>query len=727
MTDARPLLKATHASCTCPVCLDVFKDPVGFHCGHVLCRTCAVRCITARPRCPLCNRPVPNVRHLLPLPQLSLFCTLARELGVRVHPPRVLPTPSTTGVGGDAHNVACARVRTATEHVSSTTPPRQRRRRETSPPTPPPPTSPPPLLQQCESVTDHLAGRLWYGNAGDTQRLQSESPQRPPSSAAATAASFVASAQTLHDLSSPAQATKQGLLGLTSETNEDHRDVQAEHHGGAVTSEPVTTTTAAFSATTPPFHCRTALLQNRLAEVAEELESTPCLTSIARAGEEEVMEEDGAPHEQRRLSCLSADSLQPGVRFSAGSTWWRVWRRGHGVVHCSLIPPAVRVQAAVRAKQEEGDGDATEGVKVGGRGRPQRTTETTKTGRTSRGGDVKLAATTSAALSTWETTRLHRSGCCVLCGLDVVQRGMVRHRLQRLLHSPAAQCDPTELAAQTEDGLSLLLGPLWGVCGTVDTQAAASTPTSKDYAFTAAASCGTGWGEGRVGGDAKTLRAVAHHNCLAWAGLLDVYTDTSPHDVEAEEGAAIMVAPTSTSVLRMTVPLADPFALVAAHTSGRVACWQLLMASLWHTNHSPHPCHEDATDDDDGGRSSVSGSPHCVLCTNPTTMPAPPSSAVAMTDFFGAGLRTCEGTERGESSCGRHFHYPCALLAGAAACLVFGLEDDDNVLTASQDGTCVRNTKAESGKPTHPVEVWCGPCHERHKTRRRSRQRGAAE
>ncbi|KPI85282.1 hypothetical protein ABL78_5649 [Leptomonas seymouri] len=683
MTDALPLLKSTRASCTCPVCLDVFKDPVGLHCGHVLCRSCVVRCISVRPRCPLCNQSVPNVRHILPLPQLALFCVLTREVGLRVLP--LAPVKEAEkGVVATADCCSGGKRGHAEDGAVQWRPPQQRARTESL------------SLPRQWGTTDHLPEVMLHNTAGDTQRLYSATPERSPPPSA-TAPAYLAPSSDSPCAPSPPQ---EGVMA------------GPEKESGGIVSTPAPLAAAPFTFTTTrasPLSPTLALLQARFAEDAEQLESTPRLTAS--------IQDTGIDSSHGDEACLPQREapLQPTGTPSGVPSWWRSWRYGQGVVHCSLIPPAVRLRVAAHEKQRKKTnrsgadwGENVPNVALTPGWSPRGSNRTT------------ASSSVSESLEAVEVTRLHRCGCCVLCGLDVVQRNAVRRRLQDLLHSPFAQCDPAELAAQTEDGLSLLLGPLWGVSCVVDTQGLLPAPalcTTGTYISTGGARDPAECGHGDVDvADSGLppqrravpvpLRAVAHHNCLAWAGLLDLYTDTS---LEVE-GAANASVPTTTTVLQLTVPLQDPFELCASHTSGRVARWQLLAAALWHQRH-----YQQAKLEVEAGLGHAAATPHCALCEAPPT----PLRLSAGRAIFGVGLRTCEGTERGESSCGRQFHYPCALLAGASACLVFGLEDSGNVLRAA-DGACACHAQGVVERGGHPVEVWCGPCRERHESRRRS-------
>ena len=754
MADALPLLRVTQASCTCPVCLDVFKDPVGFHCGHVLCRSCALRCVAARPRCPLCNQAVPNARHLLPLPQLSLFCTLSREVGLRAQShlqPPLSVSPSKVGEQSDlghpgrdfggvkrghSEDAAPQQVQVDNEkregEVRQEQPQlqRQRIRREASPP------------PSFHVTTDHLPELLLRNNTtSDTQRLQSESPEVPltPFAAPATSSRSLETTTVLATTvaghhrpqiercsRSQEQASASGSEQKNDITAADVRSAWIPT-GAAVTAVAETPSTSATSSVKSPVSPTLAFLRARFAEEAEQLESTPRLDAAVLGADNEHRSGDEADDARRPRE---ADLSEPSSASSTVPAWWRLWKRGLGVVRCTLIPPAVRLEAAREEKQVKqavefsSDGNATN-VEAEDAGRDEQTR--------------RRAPSLSTLLTSGEETRVHRAGRCVLCGLDVVHRPSVRHYLQRLLHSSFARCDAAELAAQTEDGLSLLLGPLWGVHCVVDPRAPSSGSSSvlstsvprvgvytssenshdlrawisrdrEDRLTSSVANTAAAETASHHHPSLTTLHAVVHHNCLAWSGLLDVYTDTS---AEADTATAATM-PTTTMLLRLTVPLCDPFELAASHASGRVARWQLLAATLWHLHHTPKTAEEIGAAE----VRSCRATPHCALCATSASA----SASSAQGDLFGVGLRACEGTERGESSCGRQYHYLCSLLAGASACLVFGLEDARNVLASAGAACHCDGAHAEGGQHGRPVEVWCGLCHNRHESRQRSRQ-----
>lgn len=53
-------LEELHKELTCPVCLDLFREPVILECGHHFCRACIGRCWEAKsedaPTCPQCRK-----------------------------------------------------------------------------------------------------------------------------------------------------------------------------------------------------------------------------------------------------------------------------------------------------------------------------------------------------------------------------------------------------------------------------------------------------------------------------------------------------------------------------------------------------------------------------------------------------------------------------------------------------------------------------------------------
>ncbi|GET87584.1 hypothetical protein, conserved [Leishmania tarentolae] len=714
MANAIPLLKSTHAHCVCSVCLDVFRSPTCFPCGHILCRACATRCIAARPRCPLCNQAVPNLRHCVPLPQLSLFCVLTRAVGLRVSGPHLRSSVQDAAmpVPDSDHGSSLKRHRDATgddDAVAMQEAPQPPQPRQFS-------LSPPPkqrFLSFCEPHVPHsgldvgtvIEGRtenyaqqtslpeFLSAEAGETQRLHSASPSPSPSRES--------EGDALSDVAMHHAIIAHTTVSLPSSVAHHPKDRSALGQGQ---DRPLTPTPPpALSPSPAPFSTPLRLVRNHITDHADQLDSTPRLSpppftafAAAEAADGTTVDVTSQSRGQASSEVFTAEDTSGSKKKST----WSVWRRGQGVVHCILTPPAARLLA-----QHAGAADGVDRSK----------TENASTAT------PLWSASTDPAASFW-----HRLGCCVLCGLDVVQRTSVRQRLQQLLRSPTAHCDPAELAIQTEETLSLLLGPLWAVCCEVQphsTDIAQSRDLMGDGEYTTTEfnavqesyCCGC-----RGEAAAHHLTGVAHHNCLAWAGLIDFFTNTSFEDLSAAAAVGARFVPRTTASLHMTVPLQDPLKVLTAHTSGRVARWQLLAATLWHMHQldageESEPWRGVKTCGGSGGEGPLMP-PCCALCEGG---PRPLASS-SRSFSFGAGLRTCEGTERGESSCGQQYHYPCALLAGASACIVFGLEEECNIMGASADIPVVsRNAGGKRSGLRLSVEAWCGVCHERHKAHRR--------
>ncbi|XP_027765317.1 E3 ubiquitin-protein ligase TRIM7-like, partial [Empidonax traillii] len=69
---------------SCPICLELFRDPVSIHCGHHFCRGCISRCwagVREQFPCPRCREPAPEPT-LRPDRDLARLLDIARSLGL---------------------------------------------------------------------------------------------------------------------------------------------------------------------------------------------------------------------------------------------------------------------------------------------------------------------------------------------------------------------------------------------------------------------------------------------------------------------------------------------------------------------------------------------------------------------------------------------------------------------------------------------------------------------
>lgn len=261
---------------------------------------------------------------------------------------------------------------------------------------------------------------------------------------------------------------------------------------------------------------------------------------------------------------------------------------------------------------------------------------------------------------TGEATGHAFAGCCVLCGLDTTDHEQTRGFLLSLLNSTTAHCEAGELADLTEGALEAMLGPLWGVVIAADGEAES----------------------------APSLAVRAHHNCLAWVGLLPedasgrhrkgAFTSSlAEGGARAEEEGAFVVSVPATlgpALVSLTANLFRKAEDTAAEGESAVqlacaVCRRTEAFSVAVRVLTPSSSHTDSA--------------ATAVASLPPTL----------------GLRRCQATAASPvcSRQPRAFHLPCALLAGADVCLVLGLDAEDSL--------------------TDGVEVWCGAC--RRKKRRR--------
>ena len=79
---SRALLRAVRKDLCCPICLDVYSDPVALPCAHIFCRSCFQRALQRHLVCPLCKNSV-TARSVTPLPTLAALISLAQAVALR--------------------------------------------------------------------------------------------------------------------------------------------------------------------------------------------------------------------------------------------------------------------------------------------------------------------------------------------------------------------------------------------------------------------------------------------------------------------------------------------------------------------------------------------------------------------------------------------------------------------------------------------------------------------
>ncbi|CCW63970.1 unnamed protein product [Phytomonas sp. EM1] len=280
----------------------------------------------------------------------------------------------------------------------------------------------------------------------------------------------------------------------------------------------------------------------------------------------------------------------------------------------------------------------------------------------------------------WQEVR----GPCVCCGLELTDRDGMRGYLTTLLRSRRAACEAAELHGLTEDHFAAMLGPNWRL---------QCRRGGGEAGMAAAAMTGARGGVGELLG----AEGTAHHNCLIWSGLLagvDVSYTTQLYDAVSE---------------RLPERIESGPTTGAGVDEGASACY-------WARAFPSHPVVHVFSDLSGPEGAGARETPHdeaarrlaAILLSIPCQMTSPNVRGEGCRTRCCAvcgrgasqgsggpvlGLRRCEAATRASPRscrrrCCKYFHFPCALLAGAGACVVYGVDEG----------------RAEG------VEVWCGAC-----------------
>lgn len=241
-------------------------------------------------------------------------------------------------------------------------------------------------------------------------------------------------------------------------------------------------------------------------------------------------------------------------------------------------------------------------------------------------------------------------GVCVLCGLDPLDLSGMKATLLRWLKAAPRSFHKDTIQYATASSFSRLLGPLWVVRSCYGAHPSSTAGSEVDY--------------------------PAHQNCLVWAGWLPAETrytdDEDVHVTIRALGEAPSVLGLE-SAAAVTEQSATTTSFSAAATSRLEKLWAAAVASA-----------------NSSVASRKESSAHCCLCTSAASPPSPSPSPLLDTD---AGLLPCSG------GCGKLAHFPCAILAEASACVVYGLP--------SSSGS---NDSDNSTPPRAAVEWCCGKC-----------------
>lgn len=492
-----PLLRAAQSHCVCPICTYLYHDPAALPCGHVFCRGCLALCLQARQQCPLCNRPVPSPRRsVVPLPHLELFTSVVRRVMQTV----VDGASGGVGVGGGDGGVW---IHSDDGELGAT-----------------------PLQGHPSAATTTTAAVVGCLPAARAHPLPlspaavvasgAEATQRLLLSELAVSWSSSSSSSALLNPRAAADTlTRPGSISSSLAMNIGVGGCGGGGVGGGVMSTQRISHTPPPPPPPPP---QPLPLPLRLKDGGGGV--TPVLS-----------------HRQHPLA-----AVQPLTTADCRGTV-TAGRSLGGLTPIACFFDAPQFPPANNSSSSSGSGAIA-----------------ASSGNQDLHHNSSNGATAVVAAADDDDDDHHRhlfAGGCLLCGLDVTDRGSVRDYLMSLLRVPAAaRCEAAELSGLTEEALGAMLGPVWSI--RVTARITSSTTTSSSAASNTntgtTVDIGTSGNGGGVGEEvaatdaaaaadadvAVVVTAHAHHNCLAWAGLLpsgrckSVFTP-SLYEEEAEE------------------------------------------------------------------------------------------------------------------------------------------------------------------------------------------------